>query len=391
MSKPTLTNSDYCRAAKRLQCEVAAIKAVASVESAGNGFYPDGFPVILFERHLFKKHTNGRYNANYPEISGPAGNYGAAGANQRRKFNIAFALDPDAAMKSCSWGKFQILGENHKVCGYATVGEFVDAMKIGEGEQLDAFVSFVIANNLTRHLRNLNWAGFAKGYNGAGYRKNRYDDKMAAAYKRFAKENIDCSSSTAGPSDSSSDQSPGNERVNNYPPPSIDSAAVSPDRTQIDPSNVQPGVDSNTGTLGTSQEQPPTAIPLASEPAIPVQTVTAEPQTESTLEKIGNKANAAYTAFGSVISGAIAWFSGTPAAIVASIMGAVVLLGVAYMILNALRAWVKDKRDRDERQQREQRAHEIQMALLDAAARKDHNTVALVPPPVEINGDGLEP
>jgi hypothetical protein len=192
MSKPSLTNSDFCRAAKRLRCDVAAIKAVASIESAGNGFYGDGFPVILYEKHLFRKFTQGRYNATYPELSGAAGGYGKAGANQIRKFNQAFALNPDAAMKACSWGKFQILGMNHAVCGYKTVGAFVDAMKESEGKQLDAFVSFVIGNKLDAHLRNHDWARFARGYNGAAYAKHGYDIKIGRAYVKFAQENINC-------------------------------------------------------------------------------------------------------------------------------------------------------------------------------------------------------
>lgn len=200
MAKRTLTNADFCRASKRLKCEVAAIKAVAFVESRGNGFYSDGFPVILFERHIFRKYTQGRYNKSHPHLSGPAGNYGAAGQNQRNKFNEAFALNPDAAMKACSWGKFQIMGFNHAVCGFATVGEFVDAMKEDEGKHLDAFVGFVISNNLARYLRALAWASFAKGYNGAGYAKNKYDTKMASAYTKFSRENIDCNS-TAEPAD----------------------------------------------------------------------------------------------------------------------------------------------------------------------------------------------
>ena len=195
--KPKLTNNDFCRSSKRLKCAPAAVKAVSFVESRGEGFYSDGFPVILFERHIFRKYTQGRYNRTHPHLSGPAGNYGAAGQNQRNKFNEAFALNPDAAMKSCSWGKFQIMGFNHAVCGFSLVGAFVDAMKESEGRQLDAFTSFVIANRLGQHLRNLDWASFAKGYNGAGYRKNAYDTKMATAYARFARENIDCSGSAA--------------------------------------------------------------------------------------------------------------------------------------------------------------------------------------------------
>jgi hypothetical protein len=61
-----LTEQDFERAAKRLRCEKAAIKAVANTESAGKGFYADGFPVILFERHLFRKFTQGRYSKQFP-------------------------------------------------------------------------------------------------------------------------------------------------------------------------------------------------------------------------------------------------------------------------------------------------------------------------------------
>ena len=116
MAKPTLTEQDFQRASKKLRCEVPAIKAVAEVESRGKGFYASGFPVVLFERHIFRKYTQGRYNKTHPHLSGPAGNYGAAGQNQINKFNEAFKLNPIAAMKSCSWGKFQIMGFNYEIC-----------------------------------------------------------------------------------------------------------------------------------------------------------------------------------------------------------------------------------------------------------------------------------
>jgi hypothetical protein len=34
-------------------------------------------------------------------------------------------------------------------------------------------------------LENLDWAKFARGYNGAGYKQNKYDEKLAAAYKKY--------------------------------------------------------------------------------------------------------------------------------------------------------------------------------------------------------------
>lgn len=185
-TKPQLNESDFRRAASNLLCDIPAIKTVAEVESRGDGFYDDGFPTILFERHVFSKKTGGRFDRSHPEISNrEPGGYGKPGANQRRKFNLAFSLDPTAAMMACSWGKFQIMGFNYAVCGFASVGEFVDAMKESEGRHLDAFVAFVIKNNLAGPLRRHEWARFAAGYNGAGYRKNNYDGKMKVAFAKF--------------------------------------------------------------------------------------------------------------------------------------------------------------------------------------------------------------
>lgn len=211
MPKPKITESDLCRAAKRLRTSTAEVETVGEVESRGEPFYPDGFPVILFERHKFysfaprtlvadpadeeggKIPLRDLWYRQHPSICNPkSGGYGKAGQNQKNKFNLAFSLDPVAAMKSCSWGKFQIMGFNHGMCGYDTVGEFVDAMKESEGKQLDAFVSFVISAGLADELRNHQWARFARGYNGAGYKENDYDTKLEKAFEKYAKRKINC-------------------------------------------------------------------------------------------------------------------------------------------------------------------------------------------------------
>jgi hypothetical protein len=191
----TLTDADFARAAKELNVEVAAIHAVAEVEAAGAGFLPDGRPAILYEAHIFHKHTKGAHatakDRRGVSLSSPTWNrslYGATGAAQHNRYEDARALNPDAANKACSWGTFQILGENHKACGFETSQEFVDAMwNGGAAAHLDAFVSFIKANKLDGALRAKNWAAFARGYNGPGYAQNRYDQKMAQAYAKWAK------------------------------------------------------------------------------------------------------------------------------------------------------------------------------------------------------------
>lgn len=196
MPKPKITESDLCRAAKRLRCSTAEVETVGEVESRGEPFYADGFPVILFERHKFHSFTKGVFDQSHPHLSNKkAGGYGKAGQNQQNKFNEAFALSPTAAMKSCSWGRFQIMGFNYGMCGFESVGAFVDAMKESEGKQLDAFVGFVITAGLADELREHDWAGFARGYNGASYKKNQYDTKLAKAWDKFKKRKIHCNGS----------------------------------------------------------------------------------------------------------------------------------------------------------------------------------------------------
>lgn len=181
-----LSETDYKQAAEALGCEVAAIKAVAEVESGPYGaFLPSGEPVILFERHLFSRLTHHQYDATHPDISNPvAGGYGPVSA-QHQRLQQAAALDHDAAMQSASWGRFQVLGSNWSSLGYGSLQEFINAMYAGESGHLDAFVRYVKVNKLARWLQSCNWAKFAAGYNGPSYRKYHYDTKLAAAYAKY--------------------------------------------------------------------------------------------------------------------------------------------------------------------------------------------------------------
>jgi hypothetical protein len=194
VAKPKLKDKDFCRSAARLRCEVAAIKAVAQVESKRDAFDEHGFPTILFERHKFYKYAKNRkaLAKTHPDIcNAKPGGYGKY-AEQKPKFDRAFALDQEAAMMACSWGMFQVMGFNWKDLGYESVGEFVNQMKSGEPAQLEAFVRYVEANHLADELRSHDWNTFALRYNGEDYRKNNYHIKLPAAYKEFKKQDIDC-------------------------------------------------------------------------------------------------------------------------------------------------------------------------------------------------------
>ena len=184
-----LTEADYKVAAKKLRTGVAEIKTVAEVESDGNGFNADtGLVVIRFEPHRFSFLTKGAYDKTYPHLSFPVWKPGyPSGETQSwRLFREAAALNPNAAVKATSWGKFQILGENFEATGCETLGEFVKRMEASEGEQLDMFCSLVLDWGLDDELREHKWAAFARVYNGKGFAKNKYDTRMAAFYKKFS-------------------------------------------------------------------------------------------------------------------------------------------------------------------------------------------------------------
>ena len=183
----TLTDDDFARAADALSVDPAAIRAVCSVETSGGGFLADGRPKILFEAHTFHLLTDGKYDDDFPNLSSSDWNralYAQSTDHQFDRLEAAIQLDDEAALKSASWGLFQIMGENFAQCGFACVQDFVLAMEAGEGHHLDAFVAFVRHNaHLLTALQDKDWAAFALGYNGPGYAANHYDTKLLQAYQ----------------------------------------------------------------------------------------------------------------------------------------------------------------------------------------------------------------
>ena len=156
-----------------MECETAVLKAFAEVESGSRAAFwrlnrGDGavLPAILYERHYFSRLTARRYDHTHPDLSWRVGYRTRArlGKSDRRMHDgrvdandiyanyassylrliNAFRLDPDAALKSCSWGKFQIMGANHALCGEKTdVKGFVAAMAHSERAQLDLVGQFI--------------------------------------------------------------------------------------------------------------------------------------------------------------------------------------------------------------------------------------------------------
>jgi len=186
--------SDLAAAASLLRTNIPEIRAVAHVEGRGAGFQA-GRVIIRFEGHVFRRLTGKKFDRSHPTLSHPYMldcPYNGGQNNEYKRLAIAMQLDPEAAMQSCSWGMFQIMGYHYKVCGFKTIHAFVDAMKEGVGTQLQIFCKFLIAQGLDDELRDHRWAAFALRYNGTNYKGNPndpdddYDVQLERAYIRFA-------------------------------------------------------------------------------------------------------------------------------------------------------------------------------------------------------------
>jgi hypothetical protein len=198
-SKPVIptpqAESDIQKAAKKIGCEVAVIKAVNAVESGGRrGFLSNGELIILFEGHVFWRELKklgldpiqlSKGNKDILYQTWTKAHY-KGGLLEHDRLKRAIQINKNAALASASWGKFQIMGNNFKACGFNNAQDFVNFNKQSEENQLLCFVEFVISMGLKDALKTKNWRAFARGYNGAGYEKNEYHIKLANAYKRYS-------------------------------------------------------------------------------------------------------------------------------------------------------------------------------------------------------------
>ncbi|CCV14966.1 N-acetylmuramidase family protein [Mesorhizobium sp. STM 4661] len=165
------------------------IHAFLDVETSGHGFDAQDRPIILFEPHVFFRNLSGaaRARAVAAGLAYPKWGENPYPRDSYPRLKAACAIDETAALKSASWGLGQVLGENFEAAGFLTVQAMVEAMMEDEALQLEAAVNFIAEKRLADKLRNHDWAGFAKGYNGASYRKNAYDTRLADAYRKWSR------------------------------------------------------------------------------------------------------------------------------------------------------------------------------------------------------------
>jgi hypothetical protein len=207
--------------ATRARLEVPAILAVWQVESGGAPHVP-GRAIIRFENHLlwrsWGRHDPERFDAAFqfggrapmtdPDRCGapfrchryrprptatdsaPAWRpvHSASGGQDDEYAALQLARElagDEAALTSISIGGPQILVANHRRLGYDTAREMYDAFQASEAAQVLGFVDFCehdgAGGTTLQRLRDHDWSGFARRYNGSG-QVATYAARLEAAY-----------------------------------------------------------------------------------------------------------------------------------------------------------------------------------------------------------------
>ncbi len=217
---------EQLRTSHDIKLEMPVLKAIMSVESNGSGFInndPQGRAKILFEGHVFWRSLQ-HFDVNPDEFI--QGNedilyrrwtraHYKGGAAEYDRLTKAMNIHKQAAIYAASWGKFQVLGENlehntkQRLYEFATdpnkadfkdyyyhdIQDFYDKQQESEIYHLLDFLAFIQAKTVKgtplidfvagSDESKYDWAKFAYGYNGSGYKKNQYDTKLKTAYDRF--------------------------------------------------------------------------------------------------------------------------------------------------------------------------------------------------------------
>lgn len=178
------------------------VHATIDVETGGRWTDSKGRLPMLYEPHVAYRNSSGAKRAALVKagLAYPSWGEKPYPKDSYPNFMRAYAIDPDAALKACSWGGPQILGENYALAGFVSPEAMVKAFLADQDQQLEGMINFIIGANLDDELQTLqakmkrgekitatDCIPFVRGYNGKGYAKNGYHTKYAAALNKWIK------------------------------------------------------------------------------------------------------------------------------------------------------------------------------------------------------------
>lgn len=189
----TQTRNEIETVAARIGVEPAALLAIAEVEAAGRAYaIVDGRkePLIRFEGHYFDRRLPAakRSTARDAGLADPKAGAVRNPATQAARWAMlakAAAIDHKAAHESVSWGLGQVMGAHWEWLGYPGIDALVAEARSGVGGQVSLMARYIDKAGLAATIRRRDWAAFARGYNGPGYKRHGYDRKITEAYARY--------------------------------------------------------------------------------------------------------------------------------------------------------------------------------------------------------------
>lgn len=173
--------------------EAPSLLAIIELESAGR-FHAEirgkPEPLIRFEGHYFDRRLSGlkRIQARTAGLASPDAGAVRNPASQLERWKLlerACSIDRQAAYESTSWGMGQVMGAHWKLLGFNSVDVLVSHCRSGFTGQLDLMIRFILQSNLQKPLAAKDWKAFARAYNGPAFAKNRYDERLGAAYRKY--------------------------------------------------------------------------------------------------------------------------------------------------------------------------------------------------------------
>ena len=111
--------------------------------------------------------------------------YTGRNSGEYARLQKAIKINEAAAYESASYGMFQIMGNNYKICGYKSAKEFYDDLCKNEDAHFYSFIKFIQAKGIVPYMKQKNWSQIAYRYNGPSYKKNNYHKKLEQAYNKF--------------------------------------------------------------------------------------------------------------------------------------------------------------------------------------------------------------
>ncbi|WP_101208406.1 N-acetylmuramidase domain-containing protein [Pseudomonas sp. 43NM1] len=194
-----VTKEHFELLAAQLGVEREVLRAIAVAETGDKVPFKEyvagkQHATILYERHYMYRLLNlkGYTNVQLDEmaVSEPkivhryqsGYSYGSEQAQYERLVR-ASEIDKEVAIKSCSWGKFQVMGEYFARL-YKSSDELVEAQNYCALQHLQYFKIFLTKEkNMLEPMRQKNWLTIAKKYNGEN--QIGYDINISNAYDQL--------------------------------------------------------------------------------------------------------------------------------------------------------------------------------------------------------------